>query len=131
MRTTLLLAVLLTGCWKPRRAEDPGTITCVDFDDEVTITVVPEVCISSSCSRNYVATCTAVAEDGVIEVRTQVRWGDRVGPMGCTDDCGPGFSNVVCSTTAEPGTWTVVYGDSEVEVELPSEVSCSGFAPAP
>lgn len=123
---TLTLTWLLAGCWSPRRVSDPGPVVCLDWMDGDVLVTVEAPCLSSTCTRNRRVSCTIEVEEDTLVVQASARWGTRVGPSVCSDDCAPP-QQVSCTAPAEAGTWTLIYGDLEQPVVLPPERPCGAF----
>ncbi len=95
----------------------------------IDIVVTAPDCLSSSCSHDEQATCTATMEgDDVIRVRSRASY--REAGSICSADCRS--LSATCSTgPLPPGTYQVRHGDSTFALTVPSTVEppCAGKAP--
>jgi hypothetical protein len=80
-------------------------------------------CLSSSCSRDVVATCTVAGAGTTRQVTSTTSWLDLTRPNGaCTADCG--FQTTTCSMDAlDAGTYTFAFGMKAMTLVVPSETA--------
>lgn len=133
MRSLILSALLFSvaGCpgitrWETLTMVDEGT-ACLEGggDDPAEVQVNADICLSSSCSRNAVGSCTASLTDGVITVESDFSWEEQINPSACTDDCGS--LTATCDLGDLPaGDYVLRHGDTETDVTAPAE-PCSAF----
>jgi hypothetical protein len=82
-------------------------------------------CLSSSCSHDERATCSAAVEGTTIRVQSAASY--RQQGTTCTDDCGALAAR--CSTAPLPaGTYDIRHGDTTLTITIPSTVPppCAG-----
>jgi hypothetical protein len=97
-------------------------------DRSATITVMAPTCLSSSCSKERQAECTAVLAGNVIQVSSTASF--RQEGQVCTDDCGA----LVARCTSPPlpaGTYFLQHGADRIVLMVPSSgpAPCTGKAP--
>jgi hypothetical protein len=111
-------------CLYAQLPDYPGGGNPQQFVEGEPVYVVHEShCLSSSCSRDVVATC-AVAGDGLTRtVTSTTTWLDLTRANGaCTADCG--FQTTTCSMDAlGAGTYSFAFGAKAVTVIVPSEAA--------
>lgn len=100
-------------------------------DRALSITVMAPTCLSSTCSKDEKAQCSATVKGNVIAVTSSasVREEKGVGAV-CTDDCGALVAR--CTTPPLPaGTYQVQHGPERLTVTIPSSTlpPCAGKAP--
>jgi hypothetical protein len=91
----------------------------------VRIQVAAPVCLSSSCSHDRMAECTAVVDGNVITVSSTASFREEGNT--CTTDCGTLAAS--CSTTPlAPGTHEIRHGTTTLNLMVPSmtPVPCGG-----
>ncbi|MFK7927274.1 MAG: hypothetical protein AB8H79_03750 [Myxococcota bacterium] len=134
MRTFILASlVLLSGCgvvgpqWEDRSQTDQGDLCLAsNADEDGTVSVFANLCLSSSCSRDAVASCNAVLDGQVITVTAQFDWQEATGNIACTDDCGS--LSATCEVGPLPaGTYTVKMGSGVETFDVPTTEECSPF----
>lgn len=114
--------------WALQEYVDEGELCATGGGTEpVVIQVDAGECLSSSCSRDFVGSCTATLEGSTITVTSDISWEQNVSPdASCTEDCGATVAS--CELPAVPdGVYTVVLGAESVELTAPSAVVCSPF----
>lgn len=121
LRALSLLVVV--GCntgWDTIEFVDEGDV-CVDVEDGggLSITVQAPDCLSSSCTRNVEAMCTATRDGATIRVESEISWEENHRRFAaCTEDCG--LAEATCSLAALPdGDYTIAIGDDERPLTLP------------
>jgi hypothetical protein len=123
-----MLAMACTGTgsgddWQPVTYVDEGELCFEQRDSDVAIRVDPQECLSSSCSRAFEGSCTASLQDNTITVSSDIAWEENVGNVSCTDDCGS--TAVECTLPAlADGTYTVIFGDQQIELQVPITEPC-------
>jgi len=112
----------------PDNAFLPPPSVTFQADRTATITVMAPTCLSSSCSKDPRAACTAVLEGNVIKVTSTATF--REEGRTCTSDCGALVAR--CTTPPLPAaTYTVQHGADRVALVVPSmgPAPCAGMAP--
>jgi hypothetical protein len=97
-------------------------------DRALLVTVMAPICLSSSCSKDPKAQCTATLKGNVIEVTSTASV--REEGNSCTADCGA--LQARCSTPPLPaGTYQVSHGAERLTLMVPSTIvpPCAGEAP--
>lgn len=136
MSRSLLVALLassiacvpgLDGDWVLQERTDEGQI-CFDevsIETPGTIEIWLDACLSSSCSREATASCTATASGNTITLTSAFSWEENVAPDAmCTEDCNQIMAS--CELPALPeGTYEVQHGDDLLSLTVPGEASCS------
>lgn len=118
----LLLMPSCVGPWDTVAFEDEGELCFAERGGGVSIEVTAPGCLSSSCSRDVAAECSATLEGTRIEVTSSISWEEKQRGT-CTLDCGIAMAS--CGLDALPaGTYTVVHGEDEVELTVPVVASC-------
>ena len=122
----LLLPLLLSACnteeWVPYSLEDEGSL-CLsgEADGEGTVQVVADTCLSSSCSRSAVSSCTATEEGRVIAVHASFSWEELEGDkVECTADCGILMATCTVGPLAA-GAYSLEMGATSADAEIPAE----------
>jgi hypothetical protein len=106
----------------------PSASATYPADRALVVSVMAPTCLSSSCSKDPRAQCTATLKGNVIEVTStaSVREEGRT----CTADCGA--LEARCSTPPLPaGTYQVSHGAERLTLMVPSTTvpPCAGEAP--
>jgi hypothetical protein len=109
----------------PGNAFLPSTTVTFQANQTASITVMAPTCLSSSCSKERQAECTAVLAGNVIQVSSTASF--RQEGQVCTDDCGA----LVARCTSPPlpaGTYFLQHGADRVVVTIPSmgPTPCAG-----
>jgi hypothetical protein len=98
----------------------PNSPQVYAVDRAIEVTVTMPACLSSSCSHDAMASCTAEVEGTVIRVRSKASY--RQQGVTCTDDCG--LLAARCSTPPLPaGTYEVRHGVSALTITVPSNMT--------
>lgn len=131
------LVVLVFAACEGGRSPDPMPIELVDegmacmegrasgsfaADQPVTVTVDWNVCLSSSCTDDKMASCTVTVADRTVTIETRASWLDTsAAGQGCTDDCG--LLQTSCETPPlAAGVYTFVLDGRSVTITVPSTV---------
>lgn len=89
--------------------------------DPIVVHFVANTCLSSSCSRNAAAGCTATVVGDTVEITAEASWEENVAPdAACTDDCGILDAQCEVGVLAE-GTYTVTFGDQTQTLTVSSK----------
>jgi len=143
MSTTRLLLVVCgaltaAGCssWNPVSVEnggdlcvgadgfmlDPNEDVQLQSDTATTWSWKADTCLSSSCSRNVVPSCTVTVAGSAVTVTSSATWEELRGLyVACTLDCV--FVTATCAFPALPaGTYTLKHGARETPLTVPSTV---------
>ncbi len=92
-------------------------------NDDLYVIVRLDDCLSSSCNTGAHAICTVVRENDRLIIESEGGYTDESGPGdACTSDCYILETSCQLSETLDAGTYTVVYGDAEIQVEIPGVV---------
>jgi hypothetical protein len=113
----------------PGNAFLPADSVSFQADRTATITVMAPTCLSSSCSKDATAACTATVSGNVIQVASTASFRQNV-EGACTDDCGALVAH--CTTPPLPaGTYFLRHGADQAVITVPSTGSapCAGKAP--
>lgn len=128
-----VLALALSACdlpgvsdWQPVVYVDEGAVCFEPSGTDVTVHVTVQDCMSSSCSRNFDAECSAVVEGTEITLQSDIRWEDDQGNVSCTDDCGIPAVSCTIANLAE-GTYTVTFGTETFSLTVPVEGDCKAY----
>jgi hypothetical protein len=108
-------------------AADPETasisaLRLFQADRPVYLGVGFDTCLSSSCDRDRVASCTVTPSGAELAVTASGAWTDWSGTgEACTDDCG--FLSASCATDLlPPGTYTfTLAGAPPLVLDIPSQ----------
>lgn len=124
------LAVGMVACgarWGTIEFVDEGDVCMGDMDGAIVATISAPDCLSSSCTRNVHGSCEATVDGMRIELTSDISWEETSNrPLkGCNLDCG--IATATCTVgELQPGTYTVVLGEQETEVQVPlGEDSCA------
>jgi len=113
--------------WQPVSLTDSGS-TCLQAesaDNNGSVSVNGDLCLSSSCSRNAVGSCEATLDGNTITVTSQFDWEENVGEnVACTDDCGTLVVECGEIGPLPEGTYTLVHGEQSKEVVVPTQDDC-------
>lgn len=102
-----------------------------EFTDDRSISAVVGRCFSGSCAREIEVELDADVDARSIDLVSVWAWEQPIPRNGvaCTDDCNMPFADVELGTLAE-GTYTVSYGDEQIELVIPStDRACLGGFP--
>ncbi len=114
--------------WVLQEHIDVGTVCFGDteIDQPVAVSVDVQECLSSSCSRDLQASCTAEIVGGVIVVQSEITWEQDLGVgIACTEDCG--LPSASCELAGLPeGTYDVQLGGQQGTLVVPSPADCAG-----
>jgi hypothetical protein len=130
MRAGLTLMLLALGCggpWETVSYVDEGILCAEVRNGRLGVTVSAPECLSSNCSRDVEASCTATLDGATIEVRSEISWEDKHGPFArCNEDCGDATATCDAGLIAD-GNYTVVLGDARIPltIPVPDEGSCT------
>lgn len=131
MRATLSSLLLsLSACgglvddWQPVSYVDEGQV-CFEADGaDIVAQVVVQDCMSGSCTRNFVGSCSATASGSEITLTSDISWEENVGAVACTDDCGIPMATCVLEGLAD-GTYDVTFGGEQLQLVVPVTEPCS------
>jgi hypothetical protein len=85
----------------------------------VEVQVVVNDCLSSSCSRDLVAVCSATVSGAAITLTSDISWEENVGEgVPCTDDCGFPLATCAIEGLAD-GSYTVTFGAQTLDLTVP------------
>lgn len=78
-------------------------------------------CLSSSCTSERAASCTATSDSGAVEITSTATWRDTSAQQqACTDDCLQ--LGAVCTTSPMPaGTYEIRFGAGRLSLTVPSQ----------
>ena len=89
------------------------------------LTFSPDVCLSSSCSPERMATCSVAVDGATFTIETASSWYDAPKGAACTDDCTA--PSGVCQTPPLPaGAYTFVAHGHVQAVSVPERVADVG-----
>lgn len=108
--------------WQPQVYVDEGDVCFLAGGDGVDVLVrIPE-CLSSSCSRDFVGTCSVAVDGNTITLQSDISWEQNVGDVTCTDDCGSPDASCVITGLGD-GTYEVIFGDQTIPLTVPVEAT--------
>jgi hypothetical protein len=88
-------------------------------DQPVNVAVQFNACLSSSCSKKPMATCSIDASGGTLQVTSDGSFVDPASNIGCTGDCR--FLIARCTTASLPaGSYTFKHGTDTLALTVPS-----------
>ncbi|MBC8067700.1 MAG: hypothetical protein IAG13_05145 [Deltaproteobacteria bacterium] len=120
----LVLSLGCGGAWNTISFEDEGELCFAEQADEITVEVTAPDCLSSSCTRDVEASCTAAVEGQRIVLTSEIQWEENNGRIdGCTLDCGSASATCSLGRLAD-GAYTVVHGEEELALTVPVDGSC-------
>jgi hypothetical protein len=115
--------------WQAQSQTNDG-IACLSaptIDENGSVTVRANVCLSSSCSRNAVSSCEVSLDGDTLTVTSQFDWEENVGEgIACTDDCQDIVAQCGDVGPLAEGSYTLAHGDASETVEVPNEEACDG-----
>jgi hypothetical protein len=95
------------------------TVRTYGADQSVNVAVQFPTCLSSSCSKHPMATCTVDASNGALRVTSSGSFDDPSSNNGCTGDCR--FLIARCTTEIlAAGTHTFQHGMDTLAFTVPS-----------
>ena len=111
--------------WEPMEILDQGEVCFGDIavDTPSSLQIDLRACLSSSCTRDRVGTCTATTSDSDITLASRFTWDEAVSGVACTEDC----RNIVATCTLEglpAGDYVVTHGDQTLSLTLPRTEDC-------
>ena len=86
-----------------------------------TVEVYQGGCMSSSCDRNEVASCTATLDGTTITVTSSFSWETATSGVDCTDDCGFLIAECDLASALDDGVYTLVHGSETTTISLPDD----------
>jgi hypothetical protein len=112
-------------CLFPGTETDPSTLgqspRSFVADQPVKLAVQFPVCLSSSCSKDPVTSCTVTASGTSLQITSSGSF-NEVTTGACTTDCRTLVAS--CSTANLPtGTYTFTHGGQQVSLTIPSTVA--------
>lgn len=123
MRLVLLVVfsvVAACGRWGDVSFADEGEVCFSQTLAAVSVEVSAPDCLSSSCTRNVEASCSAAVEGTRIEITSDFSWEEKDRGT-CTLDCGSATAACSVGPLAD-GTYTVVHGEEEFQLVVPLEM---------
>jgi hypothetical protein len=119
-----LLAFACGGPWHTISFHDEGDLCFEQQGAAVAVVVSARECLSASCSRDVGGECSASLDGTTITITSEIFWEQNESPVAsCTEDCGD--ASVTCSIADLPaGTYTVVHGEDEQPLVVPTDGSC-------
>ena len=94
--------------------------------ERIEVTVYPEGCFSSSCTRRVDVFCS-VTDDLVVEANFCLADVDD-NNQGCTEDCGGGGVATCYAPGLDPGSYTVTFPNGNgLDFEVPSQIPVGGL----
>lgn len=114
--------------WQLQTHVDEGEVCFTPGATGVDVVVVLAECLSSSCSRNFVGSCSATVDGSEITLTSTMSWEQNLGfGVPCTDDCGIPQADCTLEGLAD-GTYEVTYGGEVVSLTVPvTAAPCDGY----
>jgi hypothetical protein len=105
--------------WQLQSYVDVGDVCFQAGAEGVEVLVTVQECLSSSCSRDLVATCAATVDGSAITLTSDISWEQNVGAgVPCTEDCGTPLATCTVAGLAD-GTYQVTHGADVLELTVP------------
>lgn len=132
IRRIVLALLVVGGCgggWEEVSFVDEGELCLGEADGAVVVEVSAPDCLSSGCSRNVEASCTATVLGTEIRISSDISWEEKTGRLArCDADCGIATATCTVGTLAD-GPYTVAFDEGIREIQIQSGVPLEADCP--